>query len=74
MRTPRVAHGMVRRMRRPRVCEACDRGAEIREIRAAHANRAEKVATSCTSSFIVCIRLKGALRSEGWSPAVRGDG
>ena len=36
MRTPRAAHGMVRRMRRLCVCEACDCGAD-REICAAHA-------------------------------------
>ena len=34
--TPRLAHGMVRRVRQLRVCEACDCGAD-REICAAHA-------------------------------------
>ena len=55
-RTLRAAHGMVRRVRRLRVCEACDCGAD-REICAAHAIRAEKVAISA-----------GALYGCPWSP------
>ena len=54
-RTLRAAHGMVRRMRRLRVCEACDRGAD-REICAAHAIRAEKVAISAREH---CMAVRG---------------